>query len=161
MKWYLDGKIMPPGWEWKVTMLDHIVTDENHFPVSKNGFAKGDTGIKDDGHHNCPQSLKKGLNKPETMISEINDRKDKKGDKGREDKGHRRCQGSPDSPDPVPDISNYLDHGSPRDQLAEGYPSHELSLFQPGVSIYGCLFNLTDHCGAAIGCCSKFENPCE
>ena len=67
----------------------------------------------------------------------------------------------PNSSDPIPDVRDYLDHGSPRDQLAEGHPPHEFSFFHPAISIYGCLLDLTDHCGATISRGPKFENPCE
>lgn len=44
---------------------------ENHLPILENGPAEGDAGIEDDGHYNGSQSLKKSLDKPETMVFEI------------------------------------------------------------------------------------------
>jgi len=73
------------------------------------------------------------------------------------EQGHCHCK-SPQNPShPITNISYDLDHGSPRDQLAEGHPSHELPFFHPSVSIYCCLLDLSDHCGAAVSRGPKFK----
>jgi hypothetical protein len=95
---------------------------ENHFPVFEDGAAESNAGIEDDGRYNCGQSFKESPNKQDGMKFEIYCGKNQECDKCEENKSYCRCKRPPDSPHPIPDVSDYLDHGGLRDQLAKGTP---------------------------------------